>query len=140
MINEKPSTQAPDVPEIPAILYPSGGINVCLQPKISTTEQQNDLFHSIFTYPDPPLALPKTPDLLPVFVRISIPSIHCPALTKNPRRISPRRVSAKIFNQITCHIFKKKKKKKKKIGTSQTGDLPNTNSSPPGFPPRCPKS
>lgn len=31
MMTENPSTQEPQEPEIPAILYPSGGIKVCLR-------------------------------------------------------------------------------------------------------------
>jgi hypothetical protein len=30
MINEKPSIQAAQLPDMPAMLYPRGGINVCL--------------------------------------------------------------------------------------------------------------
>lgn len=47
----------------------------------------------VMTYGEPPLAFPYMPDLRPMLVRISIPSIHAPDRKLNPRIVSPFRVS-----------------------------------------------
>lgn len=37
MMRENPSTHAPHEPETPAMLYPRGGINVCLRIQLSSS-------------------------------------------------------------------------------------------------------
>lgn len=91
MINEKPSSQAAVDPESPPIVYPLGGMSVCL-----VGRQSHPSFHyySRTTYPLPPVALPNHSLVLPRLVRIWMPSIQSPARRANPRSNSPFRVSS----------------------------------------------
>jgi hypothetical protein len=94
MMSAKPSTHGPAEPEMPPMLYPRGGMSVCLQ-KVSLFSN-----HILITttYPLPPFAFPYHSLFRPRLVRIWMPSIHKPARRPKPRSCSPLRVSrAKSF-------------------------------------------
>lgn len=56
MMSENPSTQSAEEPETPAILYPSGGINVCLLDRLALLSVAAEKLK--IAYPEPPVAFP----------------------------------------------------------------------------------
>lgn len=71
----KPSTHCPQLPVMPTILYPLGGIKELL-----LRVRRNLIKLKVTTYPEPPVAFPNTWDFLPSEVIMAIPS------TQNPLR------------------------------------------------------
>lgn len=85
---EKPSSHWPHEPETPQMVYPRGGIKVCLYHVLVLKDQWQQ-----GTYESPPFALPYTGDFRPRLVRIWMPSIQKPDRTTKPLMYSPRRTS-----------------------------------------------